>query len=88
MPNNPQTIHEPRLSINGIDAYCGHRWCAVALRRYGPAATIRGQDAARLGVLAVGFGGFNETVELSAGGCAFWRVAERPVLAVMQQRWW
>ena len=35
----------------------------------------------RIGLLAVGFSRLDQTVKLSAGHCAFGRVAEQPVLA-------
>ena len=43
------------------------------------------EDVAQISVrlLAVGLGGFDQAIELSAGGRALGRVAEQPALAVM-----
>lgn len=40
----------------------------------------------RIGLLAVGFGGFNQAVQLCAGYRAFWRVAEQPVFSADHKR--
>lgn len=52
-----------------------------SLRRSWLSARVRAPDAAKEGFLAVGFGGFDQAVDLRAGGSAFWSVAEQPVLA-------